>query len=98
MVEDDGSSTLPSRITARQDLTSILQTSAVQYYKEVEDKLVSRDVNRCDATVHLQPIENTTYGVYQTIGKKGNEKLIKNQVRFFCVYFLSFKIISLNMV
>ncbi|XP_075238331.1 uncharacterized protein LOC142334293 isoform X2 [Lycorma delicatula] len=84
LVEEDTaencSNTLPSRITARQDLTSIMQTSAAQYYKEVEDKLVSRDINRCDATVHLQPIENTTYGVYQTIGKKGNEKLIKNQV------------------
>lgn len=72
--------TLPSRITARQDLTTIMQTSAAQYYKEVEDKLSSRDINRCDATIHLQPIESTSFGVYQTVGKKDGEKLIKNQV------------------
>ncbi|RZF39207.1 hypothetical protein LSTR_LSTR012949 [Laodelphax striatellus] len=56
--------TAPTRITARQDLTTIVQqASMAQYYRDAEDKVAQREQTRFDATVHLQPIDNTTYGV-----------------------------------
>ncbi|XP_039285452.1 uncharacterized protein LOC111051468 isoform X2 [Nilaparvata lugens] len=74
----------PTRITARQDLTSIVQqASMAQYYRDAEDKVAQREQTRFDATVHLQPIENTSYGVYQTYetpGGKNAGSLMKDQV------------------
>lgn len=76
---------LPARITARRDLTSIVESlsghlSASQFYADAGEKVAARNEARKDTTIHLQPIENTSYGVFQTVLNTPSKGLIKNQV------------------
>ncbi|XP_054267472.1 uncharacterized protein LOC128989583 isoform X2 [Macrosteles quadrilineatus] len=65
---------LPTRITARRDLTSIVEALGGQK--------TSSEVNGLNPTVHLEPMENTSYGVFQTVLKKADgQDLMRNQVQ-----------------
>lgn len=83
----------PARITARRDLTSIVETmssrvSASQFYTEAVNKVSARNSARKETTVHLQPMENTSFGVFQTVVNSPMKDLMKNQVIFFYLLFI----------
>lgn len=69
---------LPTRITARKDLTSIIESLAGQKPSSVQSSETS-DKER-STTVHLEPMENSSYGVFQTVLKPDSQLLMRSQV------------------
>uniref|UniRef100_A0A1B6C4W1 C2H2-type domain-containing protein n=1 Tax=Clastoptera arizonana TaxID=38151 RepID=A0A1B6C4W1_9HEMI len=71
----------PSRITARGDLTTIIEKmSASQFYTEAANKVTARNSERKETTLHLQPMENTSFGVFQTVLNSPSKDLMMKQV------------------
>lgn len=76
---------LPTRITARKDLTSILESLGGQnigagLHSESESTADNRNAEKKSTTIHLEPIENTSYGVFQTVLKPDSDNLMRSQV------------------
>uniref|UniRef100_A0A1B6IEY3 C2H2-type domain-containing protein n=1 Tax=Homalodisca liturata TaxID=320908 RepID=A0A1B6IEY3_9HEMI len=87
ILEDKASERLPTRITARKDLTSIVESLSGQTNRSplssegADSGNDSRTTERRPTTVHLEPMDNTTFGVFQTVLNKPNSQdLMKNQV------------------
>ncbi|XP_026274501.1 uncharacterized protein LOC113203819 [Frankliniella occidentalis] len=57
-------------------------SSTSEFYDDVSKELNQRKKEAKQHTIHLQPIENTSYGVFQTIVQTtGSSELIKSQVQ-----------------
>jgi len=70
---------LPTRITARRDLTSIVEALGGQKSAEVNGHGPARGA---ETTVHLEPMDNTAYGVFQTVLQRPDRQdLMRNQVQ-----------------
>lgn len=57
-------------------------SSTAEYYDGVSQDLSERRKEAKQQTIHLEPIENTSFGVYQTIVQKSGSttELIKSKV------------------
>ncbi|KAK3929259.1 Zinc finger protein 800, partial [Frankliniella fusca] len=63
------------------DTASNLSSNS-EFYDDVSKELTQRRKEARQQTIHLQPIENTSYGVFQTVVQTpGSSELIKSQVQ-----------------
>lgn len=57
-------------------------SSSSEFYDNVNRELAERKKDAKQHTIHLEPIENTTFGVFQTVmqSSSSSSELIKSQV------------------